>query len=186
MNFMYSFFYIMERGFRSTLQCFFLIRYLFHLHFQCYPKSPPHPAPSTPPPTHSHFLALAFSYTEIYKVCTTMGLSFHWWQTRPSSDTYIARDTSSRGYWLVHIVVPPIGLQIPLAPGVLSLAAPFGVPLVHPIADCEHPLLCLLGPGIFSQETAISGIFQQNLASVCNGVSVWKLIKGWIPGYGSL
>jgi hypothetical protein len=32
-----------------------------------------------------------------------------------------------------------------------------------------------------SQETAISGFFQQNLASVCNGVSVWKLIMGWIP-----
>jgi hypothetical protein len=58
--------------------------------------------------------------------------------------------------------------------------------VIHPIADCEHPLLCLLGPGIVSQKTAISGSFQQNLASVCNGVSVWRLILGWIPGYGSL
>jgi hypothetical protein len=57
--------------------------------------------------------------------------------------------------------------------------------VIHPLADCEHPLLCLLGPGIVSQERAISGSFQQNLASVCNGVSVWKLIMGWIPGYGS-
>uniref|UniRef100_A0A8C6GR28 ubiquitinyl hydrolase 1 n=1 Tax=Mus spicilegus TaxID=10103 RepID=A0A8C6GR28_MUSSI len=47
----------------------FLIRYLFHLHSQCYPKSPP-PAP---PPTHSHFLALAFTCTEADKVCTTNG-----------------------------------------------------------------------------------------------------------------
>ena len=61
-----------------------------------------------------------------------------------------------------------------------------GGPVIHPIADCEHPLLCLLGPGIVSQETATSGSFQQNLASVCNGVSIWKLIMGWIPGYGSL
>jgi hypothetical protein len=38
---------------------YFIIRYIFHLHFQCYPKSPP-PAP---PSTHSHFLALAFSCT---------------------------------------------------------------------------------------------------------------------------
>jgi hypothetical protein len=53
--------------------------------------------------------------------------------------------------------------------------------VIHPIADCEHPLLCLLDPGITSQETAISGSFQQNLASVCNGVSVWSLIMGWIP-----
>ena len=61
-----------------------------------------------------------------------------------------------------------------------------GGPVIHPLADCEHPLLCLLGPGIVSQETAISGSFQQNLASVCNGVTVWRLIMGWIPGYGSL
>jgi hypothetical protein len=61
-----------------------------------------------------------------------------------------------------------------------------GGPVIHPIADYEHPLLCLLGPGLVSQETAISGSFQQNLASVCIGVSVWRLIMGWIPGYGSL
>ena len=60
-----------------------------------------------------------------------------------------------------------------------------GSPVIHPLADCEHPLLCLLGPGIVSQETAISGSFQQNLASICNGVSVWRLIMGWIPGYGN-
>jgi hypothetical protein len=58
--------------------------------------------------------------------------------------------------------------------------------VIHPIADCEHPLLCLLGPGIDSQETAISGSLQQNLASGCNGVSFWRLIMEWIPGYGSL
>jgi hypothetical protein len=55
--------------------------------------------------------------------------------------------------------------------------------VTHPIADCNHPLLCLLGPSIVSQERAISGSFQQNLASVCNGVSIRKLIMGWIPAY---
>ena len=58
--------------------------------------------------------------------------------------------------------------------------------MIHPLADCEHPLMCLLGPGVVSQETAISGSFQQNLASVCNGVSVWRLIMGWIPGVWTL
>jgi hypothetical protein len=57
--------------------------------------------------------------------------------------------------------------------------------VIHPIADCEHLLLCLLGPSIVSKETAISGSFQQNLASVRNGVSIWKLIMGWIPAYGN-
>jgi hypothetical protein len=58
--------------------------------------------------------------------------------------------------------------------------------VIHPIADREPPLMCLVGPGIASQETAISGSLQQQLASVYNGVSVWGLIMGWIPGYGSL
>jgi hypothetical protein len=56
----------------------------------------------------------------------------------------------------------------------------------HPIDDCEHPLLCLPGTGKASQETAISGSFQQNLAGVCNSVCVWWLIMGWIPGCSSL
>jgi hypothetical protein len=54
----------------------FLIRYFLHLHFKCYPKSPPDPPPPTPLPTHSHFLALAFTRTEAYKVCKTMGPLF--------------------------------------------------------------------------------------------------------------
>ena len=93
-------------------------------------------------------------------------------------------ESRALGYWLVHNVVPPVGLQVPLAPWVSS--SYIGSPVIHPIADCEHPLLCLLGPSIVSQETTICGTFQQNLASVCNGVIVWKLIMGWIPGYGSL
>ena len=61
-----------------------------------------------------------------------------------------------------------------------------GGPGIHPIVDCEHPLLCLLSPGLVSQRTAITPSLQQRLASVCNGVSFWMLIMGWIPGYGSL
>jgi hypothetical protein len=38
-------------------------------------KSPNASLP-TPPPTHSHFLALAFPCTETYKVCTTNGPLF--------------------------------------------------------------------------------------------------------------
>ena len=35
-------------------------------------------------------------------------------------------ETRALGYWLVHIVVTPIGLQFPLVPWVLSLAPPLG------------------------------------------------------------
>ena len=47
-----------------------------------------------------------------------------------------------------------------------------GGPVFHSINDCEYPLLYLPGTGIASQGTAISGSFQQNLPSICNGVSV--------------
>ena len=94
-------------------------------------------------------------------------------------------ESRAPGYWLVHNVAPT-GLQISLAPWILSLAPPLGDPVIYSIADCEHPLLCWAGPSLLSQETAISGSFHRTLASVCNGVIVWRLIMGWIPGYGSL
>jgi hypothetical protein len=64
----------------------FFIRYLAHLHFQCYTKGPPYPPTATPLPTHSPFLALVFPCTGAYKVCVSNG---------PSFDIYAARDTSS-------------------------------------------------------------------------------------------
>jgi hypothetical protein len=105
---------------------FIFISYFLHLHIQYYPKSPPYPpTPLSYPPTptsrpwHSPIL-------RHIKFARPAGLSFQWWLTKPSSNTYAARDRSSGGYWLLHIVVQPIGLQIPLAPWVLSLAPPLG------------------------------------------------------------
>ena len=95
------------------------IRYFPHLHFQCYPKSLPYPPPTSLP---SHFLAWYSPILRHIKFAQPMGLSFHWWPARPSSDTYAARDTSSRGYWLVHIVVPLKACRSSPAPWVLSLA----------------------------------------------------------------
>jgi hypothetical protein len=67
----------------STSQCEFFffffpffIRYLTHLHFQCYTKSPPYPPTPTPLPTHSPFLALEFPCTGAYKVCKSNGPLF--------------------------------------------------------------------------------------------------------------
>ena len=94
-------------------------------------------------------------------------------------------ESRAPGYWLVHIVVPPIGVADLFSSLDTFSSSSIGDPVLHPIADCEHLLMCLLGPDLVSQETAISGSFQQNLASVCNGVSIWKLIMGWIPAYGN-
>jgi hypothetical protein len=61
-----------------------------------------------------------------------------------------------------------------------------GGPVFHPINDYEHPLLYFPGTDIASQETAISGSFQQNLAGICSSVWVWWLIMRWAPRWGSL
>ena len=105
--------------------------------------------------------------------------------TRPSSDTYATRDTSS-GELVSSYCCSTYRVADPISSLGTFSSSSIGGPVFHPIADCEHPLLCQPGPGIASQETAISGSFQQNLAGVCNGVSVWRLIMGWIPGCGSL
>jgi hypothetical protein len=87
---------------------------------------------------------------------------------------------------LVHVVVPPIEFPYQFSSlGTFSRSS-IGGPVFHLIDDCEHPLRCLLGTGIASQETAISGSCQQNLVSICNSVWVWWLFMGWIPRWGSL
>jgi hypothetical protein len=76
------------------LFCFyFLIRYFLHLHFKCYTKSPP-----APPPPHTHTSwPWRSPVLRHIKFARPRGLSSQWWPTRPSSDTYAARDTSSGG-----------------------------------------------------------------------------------------
>jgi hypothetical protein len=37
------------------------------------------------------------------------------------------------GYWLVHIITPPMGLQTPSAPSILSLAPLLGDPVLCPV-----------------------------------------------------
>ena len=51
-------------------------------------------------------------------------------------------------------------------------------PVFHSIDDCDHPLLCLPCTSIASQETAILGSFQQNLAGISNGVCIGRVIMG--------
>jgi hypothetical protein len=165
----------------TSLSSFFFIRYFLHLHFKCYPKSSLYHPPALLP-----FLLTPISWPwrspvlRHIKFARPMGLSAQWWLTRPSSDTHAARDKSS-GVLVSSYCCSTYRVADPFSSlGTFSTSS-IGGPVFHPIADCEHPLLCLLGPSIASQETAISGSFQQNLASVCHGVSVWRLIMGWIP-----
>jgi hypothetical protein len=96
------------------------ISFTFPMLSQKSPTWSPHPLPYPPTPTSWPWHSPVLRHI---KFARPMGLSFHWWPTRPSSDSYAARDTGSGGggYWLVHIVVPPIGLQIPSPPCVGAL-----------------------------------------------------------------
>jgi hypothetical protein len=140
-------------------------------------KSPipsPHPALQ---PTHSCFLALAFPCTRAYDLLKTKGLSSQCWPTRPSSATYATRDTALGGLassycWSSYRVADPFS-----ALGTFSSSF-IRSPVFHPIDDCEYPLLYLPGTGKASQETALSGSFQQNLAGMCNSFCIWWLIMG--------
>jgi hypothetical protein len=127
---------------------------------------PPIPYPLTPPfwPWRSPVLGHI-------KFASPKGLSLQWWPTRPSFDAYAARDKSF-GVLVSSYCCSTYRVVVPFSYlGNISSSC-IGGPVTHPIADCDHPLLYLLGPGIVSQERAISGSFQQNFASVCNGVSV--------------
>ena len=53
--------------------------------------------------------------------------------------------------------------------------------MFNSVDDYEHLLLYSPGTGIASEEIAISGSCQQNLAGICNCVCVWWLIITWIP-----
>ena len=64
-------------------------------------------------------------------------------------------ETRAPGYWLVHNVVPP-RVAVPFSSLGNFSSSSIGGRVTHPIADCEHPLLCLLGPGIVSQERVLS------------------------------
>jgi hypothetical protein len=141
-----------------------------------------HPLPYTPTPPFWPWRSPVLGHI---KFASWMDLSFQWWPTRPSFDTYADRDKSS-GVLVSSFCCSTYRVADSFSSlGTLSSSS-IGGPENHPIADYEHPLLCLLGPCLVSQETAISGSFQQNLASVCNGVSLWKLIMGWNPGYSRL
>jgi hypothetical protein len=121
-------------------------------------KTPyPLPPPLAHQPTHSCSLVLAFPYTGESSLLRTKGFSSHLCPTRPSSTTYVAGARGSTmctlwlgfspwelcGYWLVHIVVPPMGLEVISAPWVLFLYLPLGtLHSVQWLAESIHLCIC--------------------------------------------
>ena len=58
--------------------------------------------------------------------------------------------------------------------------------VLHPMDNCEHPLLYLPVIGKVPQETVISGSCQQALVSICHSVWFLWLFMGGVPKLGSL
>jgi hypothetical protein len=165
----------MYKSKRYSYNLFFFFFYSIFLKFFYYifssitfpmlSQKSPIPPPPTSLRTHSHYFGPVVPVLGHIKFACPVGLSFQWWPTRPSFDTYAARVKSSG-----VLVSSQCCCTYRVADLFSSLAtfssSSIGSPVIHPIADCEHPLLCLLGPGLVSQETAISGSFQPTLASV--------------------
>ena len=114
----YSFFFCIFLNFILFLLGIFLV-YIFN----AIPKVR-HTHPPNPLPTHSPVLALGFPCTGAYNVCKSNGPL--------CSDgrlghllIHMQLESRAPGYWLVHNVAPT-GLQISLAPWILSLAPPLG------------------------------------------------------------
>jgi hypothetical protein len=118
------------------------------------PQKSPKPSPPllyTPTPTSWPWHSPVLGHI---KFASPMGLSFQWWPTRPSFDTYAARVKSS-GVLVSSYCCSTYRVADPFSSLGSFSSSSIGGPVIHPLADCEHPLLCLLGPGIVSQERAI-------------------------------
>jgi hypothetical protein len=63
-----------------------------------------------------------------------MGLSFQWWPTRPSFDTYTARDKSS-GVLVSSYCCSTYRVADPFSPLGTFSSSSIGGPVIHPIAD---------------------------------------------------
>jgi hypothetical protein len=159
----------------------FSLRYFLYLHFKCYPESSLYPPPALLPypltPTSWFWRFLVMGNV---KFARPRGLSSQWWLTRPSY-SYMQLETWAQEVLVSSYCCSTYRVADPFCSLGTFSSSSIGGPVIHPIDDCEHPLLCLPGTGIASLETAISGSFQQNLAGVCNSVWVWWLIIGWIP-----
>jgi hypothetical protein len=109
---------------------------------------PSSPLPYPPTPTFSPWRSPVLGHI---KFAGPMGLSFQWWPARPSFDTYAARVKSS-GVLVSSYCCSTYSVADPFSSLGMFSGSSTGGPVIHPIADCAHPLMCLLGPSVVSLE----------------------------------
>jgi hypothetical protein len=167
---------------------FFFLRYLLHLHFKCYPKSLLYPPPAllhnphTPASRSWHSPVLGHIILERTRGSPPIdGRLVH-----PLLHMQLVTQVWGRGYWLINIVNAPYRVADSFSSLGTFSSSFIRSPVLHPIDECQHPILYFPGTGIASQEIVISGSCQLNLAGICNSVWVWWLYIGWIPSWGNL
>jgi hypothetical protein len=143
---------------------YFFITYFPQLHFQCYPKSPPHPPPPHSP-THPFLFFWPWRSPVLghIKFACPMGLSFQWWPTRPSFDTYAARVKSS-GVLVSSYCCSTYQVADPFSSLGTFSSSSIGDPVIPFWVRSKHPLLGLLC----------------YLASLCFWIAAWLSCTLWL------
>jgi hypothetical protein len=139
----------------------------------------PSPTLLPKPPTPASW-PWSFPVLGAYNLCKTKGLSCHDGQLGHLL-LHMQLETSAQKVLISSYCCFSYRVTEPFSSLDTFSSSSIGDPVFHPKDDCEHPLLYLPGTGIASQEKAISGSCQQNLAVICNSVCIWRLIMVWIP-----
>jgi hypothetical protein len=130
--------------FKFNISFFFnIFYYVFSsIKFPMLSQKSPIPSPQLPYPPIPTFWPWCSPVLGHIKFASPMGLSFQWWLTRPSFDTYAARVKSSgvlvSSYCCSTYRVADLFNSLDT-----FSSSSIGGPVIHPIADCEHPLMCL-------------------------------------------
>jgi hypothetical protein len=120
-------------------------------------QKPPKPAPcSSPQPTHSWFLALAFPCTGAYNLRKTKDLSSHYGHL-DHLPLHMQLETRALGVLVSSYCCSSYRVADPFSSLGTFSSSSIGGPVFHTIDGCEHLLLYLPGTGIASQKTTISG-----------------------------
>jgi hypothetical protein len=158
------------------------IRYFLHLHFKCYPESPLYPPPvllpNPPTPTSWPWYSPLLGHIIFARPRASL----------PNDSRlghlllHMQLETRAQGVLVSSYCCSSYSVRDPFSSLGTFFSSSIGGPVFHLIDYSEHPLLYLPGTGIASQESAILGSCQENLAGICNCVCLWWLIMVWIPG----
>jgi hypothetical protein len=152
------------------------IRYFLHLHFKCYPRSPLYLLPTLlpKPPTSDSY---PWHSTVLGQIIYARP------RASPPNDGRLGQlllhtqlETRAQGVMFPSYCCSYYRATDPLSNLHTFSSSSIGGLGFHPLDDCEHPLLYFPGTGIASQETAVSGLHQHNLAGICSSVCIWWLI----------